>query len=237
MKCRDIISACAFIAASIGFAAPAMATPSTANYILDTWRGSGTVSGNDFGTVFLQQIGANVEVTVTPASGNGFVNTGAGYSLLFDLNGISSITIAGVTTGFSASKTTGGITSASSYGSGSIGTDFNYAIQCDACGNGGSNVQTGPLDFTIDGISLADFQANDNGNYFASDLCIGTITTTSVKKGTTVTTVSCGGTPGVTGNVTAEFDPPTVPVPEPLTLSLFGAGLAGAFAARRRKKA
>ena len=231
MKCRDIISACVLIAASIGFAAPAMATPSTANYILDTWQGSGTVSGNDFGTVFLQQVGANVDVTVTPASGNGFVKTGAGDALLFDLKGITSITIAGLTTGFTALNTTGTITSASSYSGGGVGGGFNYAIQCSGCGNGGSGILTGPLDFTIDGISLADFQATDNGYYFASDLCIGT---SSGRNGLT-----CGGSPGVTGNVSAEFDPPgaPLPVPEPLTLSLFGAGLAGAFAARRRKKA
>jgi hypothetical protein len=212
-----------------------MATPSTANYILDTWQGSGTVTGNDFGTVVLTQDGANVDVSLTLASGNGFVNTGAGDALLFDLKGISSIRITGLTTGFTAlNPGTGGSTKAGSYSGGGVGGGFNYAIQCSGCGNGGSNILTGPLDFTIDGISLAAFQTSDNGYYFASDICVGTSTrhTDDEERGG----LQCSDT-GKTGNVTAEFDPPGVPVPEPLTLSLFGAGLAGAFAARRRKKA
>lgn len=222
MKCRAIISACVLIAASIGFAVPAMATPSSESFILDTWRGGAGVTGNNFGTVLLTQDGANVDVLVTPTSGNGFVNTGAGDSLLFDLNGISSVTIQNMTTGFSAVSTNAG-----SYSGGGVGGGFNYAIQCSGCGNGGSSVLTGPLGFTINGITLADFHTSDNGYYFASDLCVGTSTGGNGK-------LTCSG--GNTGNVSAEFDA-AVPVPEPLTLSLFGAGLAGAFAARRRKKA
>jgi hypothetical protein len=229
MKCQLLISTCALIAATAAFAVPAMATPTSESFILDTWQGSGSVSGNDFGTVLLMQNGANVDVTVTPASGNAFVSTGAGESLLFDLPGITSLTIAGLTSGFTALNTNGTthVTSAGSYSGGGVGGGFNYAIDCSGCGNGGSSVLTGPLDFTIDGITLDDFKATDDGYYFASDLCVGTSHSGD--------RLQCGGTPGATGNVSAEVDA-AVPVPEPFTLSLFGAGLAGAIAMRRRKK-
>jgi len=42
---------------------------------------------------------------------------------------------------------------------------------------------------------------------------------------------------GVLNNVSLQFRSDDVSVPEPLTISLFGAGLAGAVAMRRRKKA
>src|SRR5579863_5387976 len=88
MKCQLLISACALVAATVGFAMPATAIPISGtdeSFTLDTWQGSPGVTGNNFGTVLLTQDGSNVDVLVTPASGNAFVSTGAGESLLFDL--------------------------------------------------------------------------------------------------------------------------------------------------------
>jgi hypothetical protein len=205
------------------FAVPAMATPII--FTLDKWEGSGSVSGNDFGAVTLTQNGSSVDVDVTLTNGNGFTDTGAGEALLLNLHGITTITLgSGPTSGFTLDSA-----SAGSYGNGATG-NFNFAIDCTGCSSGGSGILTGPLDFSINNVTIADFQANNNGFYFASDICAGTSTTT--KKGVEVT--QCSGTPGKTGNVVA--DDPT-PVPEPLTLSLFGVGLVGAAAMRRRKKA
>ena len=225
MKRHLLISICALIAASAGFAAPAMATPSE-TFTLDTWQGSGSETG-PFGTVSLTVVSAGIQVDVSLDSGMGFTNTGAGDSLDFYLANssgpISSITIDSLTAGFS------GNTSAGSY-SASSDKGFNYAIVCGtACGSGGSNVYTGSIDFTVENVTLDDFQptsGKSGGHYFASDICDGTSGTDPV---------TCAN--GNTGPVTAERDARIVPVPEPVTLSLFGAGLAGAVAMRRRKKA
>ena len=231
MKSYQFISACALIAATAGFAAPAMATPSE-SFTLDTWQGSTPESG-PFGTVTLNAGSTYVDVDVTLASGDGFVNTGAGDSLDFYLANtsgpITSIQITGLTTGFTALNTTAGVTSDGSYSAGGA-KGFNYAIHCNACDSGGSNVYTGSLDFAIGGVTLADFlpsPGKNGGFYFASDICDGTSGTSPV---------TCGGTPGQTGPVTAEFDARSVSVPEPFTLSLFGAGLGGVAALRRRAK-
>jgi hypothetical protein len=227
-----LLAFCVFAVA--GFALPAMATPIGESFTLDTWQGSGSQTG-PFGTVTLTTDGANVDVDVKLASTDGFVKTGAGDALDFYLaNGstpISSITIAGLTSGFTALNTTSGITGVGSYDAGGA-KGFNYAIGCgSACGTGGSDIFTGSLDFTVDSVTLADFQASagkNGGFYFAVDICDGTSGTDPVQ---------CAGRPGKTGPVSAETDSPIDSVPEPITLSLFGAGLAGAVAIRRRKKA
>jgi len=65
------------------------------------------------------------------------------------------------------------------------------------------------------GLITDDFIGNDQGVFFSADLSDG--------RNTGAQAWSVG------------IDPPTT-VPEPVTMSLFGAGLAGAFLARRRKK-
>jgi hypothetical protein len=158
----------------------------------------------------MSQNGANVAVSLTLASGNAFVKTGAGDALLFDLNGISSITIQSLTSGFTALNTNNWnhVTSASSYSGGGVG-GFDYAINCSGCGNGGSDVLTGPLDFTIDNVTISDFKATGSGYYFASDICVGT--SRGGDDDEEDGRLQCDGNPGKTGNVTAETDPPACP--------------------------
>jgi hypothetical protein len=240
MKPYNLISACALLAASLGFAAPAMATPMT--FSINDFVGSGNPAAGPYGTVTLTQNGSNVDVDLTLNSCCGFVSTGAGDALLFNLKE-ASITIGGSvgsdtaapgpagTTNYTLNTTNytlvggSGTTSYSATG-GSIhtggGGDFDYAIKCTGCGSGGSGLLLGPLDFTIDNVQISDFISNDTA-FFGVDLCVG-------RTGT-----SCNGNP--TGLAIDTGATPPTRVPEPITLSLFGAGLAGAAAMRRRKKA
>lgn len=202
----------------LGLAAPAFAVP-TETLSLAIYDGSGTPAAGPYGTVTLDQLGGNVQVTVSLQSpGMGFVDTGAGQALLFDLSA-PSISSSGLTSGYSFD----------SMASGNIHADgsgyWDYGISCagvgGACGSGGSSPTAGPLSFTLDNVTIGDFVPNGSHSYFASDLCIG---------------VSISGGCGVTGDVVANT---AVHVPEPPGLALFGAGLMGLwlFAGRKRRPA
>jgi hypothetical protein len=194
------------------------------DYSFNEYVGSGTAGSSEpYGTVSLDNNngGPDVTVTVSLAQGVGFVNTGAGYSLTWDLNGVSPITVTGLTQGFSLVATTAGTLSANASGS------WQYAVSCDQslCGNGGSKPDTSPLSFTIDNVSLSDFVANGKNDYFGSDVCIG------------VVNGKCGSG-GVTGVVVATAQTTgTSSVPEPTTIALFGAALGSLVLLRRRHRA
>jgi hypothetical protein len=222
-----LISAGAVLAASIGFAAPAMAIPTM--YEITTYVGSGGPIIGDYGTVTLTQVGSNVAVNWTRKPCCGLVPTGNTPDVLdFYLTGVSTpLSVTGITTGFNLDNANGG-----SYGTGSSGS-FNFAIDCPTvkqgglgvCGTGGNDPYLGTLDFTVNNVTISDFAANDVGAHFAVDICDGI--------STTIDHPGCTGTPGITG---LAIDTSTRTVPEPVTLSLFGAGLAGAAALRRRRK-
>ena len=213
-----------------GFALPAAATPMT--FSINKYVGTGTAGPGPYGTVTLTQNGLNVDVDLTlNSSCCAFVKTGAGDALLFNLDK-SSITL-GSDSGFVLNTTdfklVGGSGTPTTASAGTIhsggGGDFSFAISCLGCRHGGSGVLPGPLDFTVTGVTISDFIANTKGNFFATDICDGFSGT------------RCSGTPGITGLAIADGpnNPPPRRVPEPITLTLFGAGLAGAFAVRRRK--
>ena len=205
--------ASAFVVMTVLTASPASATSIT--YVLNQ---SGTGPVGTAGTITLDDAGDNsVEILVTLNDGYGFVKTGAGDALAFNILGDPAIVIDDITAGFAIGPTH---ESEAPFGT------FHYSVSCTTgCGNGGSNPYPGPLSFDVllTGITIDSFIANGDGYYFASDL---------IGPGTS------GGR--ITGNVAANglvvASSGVTPVPEPASLVLLGSGLLGSVYTWRRKR-
>ena len=211
----------AVIAGSLVVVASSQPAQADLLYTFDTYTGSGSPPAGPYGTVDLNQNGANVDVTVTLAAGEGFTITGAGAALTWDLAGKPVVTKSNLDMAkFFVSHD--GTPTGNLDGTGS----WFYEIDCiaAACGSGGNHPYPGPLTFTIDNISTADFISNgktSTGYKFASDIC---------------TQIGTDGTcAGITGDVTATFDSATS-IPEPATLSILGTALLGFRVLRRRQR-
>lgn len=177
------------------------------------------------GTITLTQSGADVIVNLDLASGYGLLNTGGPHTpFAFNLAGSGALSIlfntpAGGTApkgNFSLNTAGGDNTPYGSYG---VAIDY-------SAGNGSSKAYYGDLIFTLSrvgGLDTNDFITNAGGYYFSADLTDGTNT------GAQAWSVRSGD-PEIT--VLTE----TTPVPEPLTIALFSAGLAGIGAMSRRRR-
>ena len=222
MKRHLLISICALIAASAGFAAPAAAGTLTYDFTLDNCSSGCGLA--DYGSATVSDIsGGGVTVAVALLGGSGFISSGAlkTEQLIFNLSGSPNITIANLPTGWT-------YTQASFTPNGPFGT-FDEELQCNStCSpstpwTNASGGGTDALDFTISTTSITTESFISGGTaddaFFAGDIS------------------NPNGGNALTGRIGAVDPPPTTRVPEPFTLSLFGAGLAGAVAMRRRKKA
>jgi hypothetical protein len=175
-----------------------------------TFSVSQGVQPSDVGIITLTQITSDsVQVGVDLKSTTyGFINTGGPHTpFAFNLTGSGALSIDFTTPD-------DGI-----YAKGVFSLDTGGGSASTA-GNGSGNGYYGDLLFTLTrtgGLSTDDFVANGLGAYFAADLTDGRNTGSQAWK---------------------LRDPSTPPtnVPEPLTLSLVGAGLIGAAALRRKSK-
>lgn len=188
------------------------------------------------GTITLTQIDANsVSVNLDLLSGYGLVNTGGPHTpFAFNLAGSESGLGISFTTPPGGSYTHNGTFSFSLNTAGGSNNPYGvYGVAIDStAGNGSSKgwfgnqtVIGGDLLFTLTrtgGLSTDDFITNGpngTGYYFSADLSNGSDT----------------GAQAWALRTTPETEITTNKVPEPFTLTLFGAGLAGMATLRRRK--
>jgi hypothetical protein len=214
MKLAKLTSAMAFLALC-GSAVPAAAGVLVYHFDQDGCSGSGCGLPS-YGSVTLTDIvGGGVNVKVSLLSGLGLIDTGAlsGHTLAFNLAGAPSVAITGLPSLWS-------VTGPTSFApNGGWGT-FDYVLDCNAACDASSPWITG-LDFNITTTSININSFIDSGTakdtYFIAD----------IKNPN-------HGNP-LTGRIGASYSGTTTDVPEPFSMSLFGAGLAGMAALRRRK--
>jgi len=171
-----------------------------------------------FGTVTVLQNGTTVDVTVSLAGTNQFVQTGAGDSMYFKFNGIG-VALADITVNTPVGGSVLDAEQAAVPGgfNGDGTGDFTFGIDCDACSNGagGSALPVGSsIVFHVANATIADLTGSNNkGNIFVADIL--------------------SGTTGNTGPVDVTETPS---VPEPSTLPLVAVGVLALFAISRLRR-
>jgi len=214
-------------------AMPAMAD---VQYTFTSDHCSGGCGTAPYGTVTLHdEGGGTVDVTVSLSGSNKFVATGFAGSFMWNLTSNPTITVSSVSSGWGLDDLDGGNPNQTAAATGSnISFDglgnFDYAMVCTACGNGGSNPQPGPLTFkvTASGLTLSSFAENsrtNQGNIDPNGFVMG-----ADILGSTGNT----GPVGATGPGTVCTDCQQSTVPEPTSIALFGGVLL--FVARQVRR-
>jgi len=214
--------------AAAALASAALIAPASAGVVVYNFDQDNCSSGcglSNYGSVTLTDIsGGGVNVNVALLGGSGLIDTGAmsGHTMAFALAGTPSIAVSGLPSLWTLVGPTVFTPN------GGFGT-FNFYLNCNtACGP--SNPWTSGLNFDITTSSITTASFIDGGTvldtYFVADI--------SNPNGGNALTGRIGASYHGHGEIT---ELSITEVPEPLTLSLFGAGVAGAAALRRRKKA
>jgi len=213
MDSRSVLTAAAvMVGTTLLFTGASQANTQTFNFTSDHCNGGCLTGQTSGGTVTVTDAGTGVvDVTVSLANGNQFVNTGFDASFGFNLSGISSITYSAivplgnatntVVPGFFPTGTGGTLTQAT----GALHMDGTGTFQFGLEAGGNPSTPDGSvLSFVITGtgLSTASFTANSpQGQLFAADIL--------------------SGTTGLTGGI----DVSAVPAP------ILGAGIPGLIAA------
>ena len=179
---------------------------------------SGGAGTPPFGTVQLLQNGANVDVTVTLATGYQFVSTGSGafMNFLFD---DAAITLADITN----IQASGQIMAAAGSNPGTFHADgtgtWMWGVFSTTQGPGGSDAFSGPITFTVTNTTLADMEVGHAVNGFGTELFVADIIAPN----------------GSTGPV--DVNTPPVSTPDSgTTASLLGLAMIGLGAFRRKSR-
>jgi hypothetical protein len=219
-----------FAVAILGVASIATATPAQAitfdftSCHVSALSGIGVDCGTqtNFGSVMLQQSGANVDVSVSLAGGNRFVQTAAADQQLFKFNGAAgAANITNTTTLFPPNAVAGGLQGAAGAFNGDDTGNFGFGVACaiSANCNGSSTPIFNGLAFTVTNATIAQLTTPNNlGNIFVADVLL--------------------ASNGLTGAV--DVTGVTGVIPEATTLLMVGTalvGLGGAWRRRRLQKA
>ena len=210
---KRVYALIAMVAAIIGAAvSPALATPTLGTFDLASTAAQcgashlcGTVTLSEFTSTDLR-----VTINLSTTTGIEFAKTGAGDMVDFNVTGA---TLADITLSFSADPIL------SQVGSG-------FAITCSSCHGTSDHLST----LTFDVIDSAGLQ---NLNLVITELDVGGPGCFPSSQSCTTTPISITSQTCAPDTVCTQGNP--TPIPEPLTIALFGAGLAGLGAARRRK--
>ena len=164
-------------------------------------------TGGPFGTVTATDVTGGFTVDVALTSGYKFVETGGHTAFVINLD--ATPTSSGLFSPLQYSALIGPQPEAG-YGS------FSLGVACATCSNGNHGAFTGALDFTVYGLTTADITANSMGYFFGADVVAPNMITTGAV---------------VAGSITH-----TTPVPEPISMAMFGVGITGLALSMRGKQ-
>ncbi len=173
----------------------------------------GAFGAGPYGTVTLNQVAADVDVTVTLRADLNFVNTGGPHSVFsFNAAGVAAADISNILFNGVAHPE---FTIQSPGANTPFGTNFSFSVDCTGtvCRNGAPGQTADPLTFRVanaNAITDFGFLVTDTNAAFAADVICNTGT--------------CNGATGAIGSR----------LPEPGVLALLAAGLLGVATARRR---